>query len=272
MTTLTYRNHDSGPKTIARRISMTGHYLPVNTSRSPATHVVNLPGYDHDTNTCNLDVVQGIAEGVIAKDATIWGVEYEGALIRPIRHAAKASGVDLRLSYCGLQDFRPPHKLDMFLGDLMCLPHEWIGEYLAKQVVPMMKDTHSSISVNMSVQNAFGTGIRDAMTLYRQAYEQNPMDYLGPRGWDLARPQDSCWAAMDVLATQHIDVPLARSIARDDGLLCTKGQHRGQEACFLSFVGVHRWMKDTSFQYKGCYLYRQIPTSTLMFTLYYDRG
>jgi hypothetical protein len=261
MTSLPYQNHISGPKTIARRISMTGHYLPTDTARTLARHVVSLPGYDRQTNTCNLDVLQGMYESVIASDATIWGVEYESDLVRPIRRSANASGIDLRLSYCDLRDFVPPQKLDMFIGDLMCLPHEWIGEYLVNRVVPHMKKRHSSIAVNMCVQFAFGTGSQNAMSVYRQVYEADPNAYLGDRGWDLSRPQDPAWAAMDVLETQKTNVALARSIAPKHGLLCYTGNQVGQEACFLSFVGIHRYMKDTDF-----------PNTTLMLTLYYDRG
>lgn len=269
-----YQNRESGPKTIARRVAMVGHYIrPEKTARPPAKHVCALPGFDINRNYGCADIIQGIEEGIISPDATVWGVERDESIIPLITKQADEYGIDLRMHGCALKDFTPPHKLDMFIGDMMQVPGLWMGEYLYNKVVPHMKKRRSSISVNVCVQSIHTKHNADNVRVFKEMFEADPSAYLNPKAWDMNRPQCPDWAMADVLLRDMDDEPLARSVRIRHGI--NRGnltRNLEDEGCFLAFVGIHHYMRHTDFRYRGCYLYRQASNTMAMLTLYYDRG
>lgn len=267
-----YIDQRSTPKEIARRVSMCGSYLNdsrTKLSRPPAKHVVNLPGAE------NLDIRQGVAEGMIGKGAAVWGIESDANVVDMIHQYGMVPEVNVIPCHTELQDYRPPRKIDMFVGDLMCRPSLWIGKFLSRHIVPNMKRRHSSISVNLYSQMVHSGRGDSNPDLFRDMYHDNSDEFLSPTAWDLTRPQRNVWAAFDLKQDRITPAPLARSIGVPSEITTGITNSPENNGCFLSFVSIHHFMKNTDFRYGGCYLYRQKPrgkNSGKMLTLYYYRG
>ena len=272
MTTRRYNDCNSVPKEIARRVSMCGSYLnhtDTKLRRPPAKHVINLPA------SGNLDVRQGINEGLIAPNATIWGIESDASVINEMHRDAYIEGTNFNICHTDLRDYRPSHKVDMFIGDLMQRPGLWIGEFLLNHMVPNMKKRHSSIALNVYTQMVH-SGVKDSHPdLFRDMFRDNPDAFLSKNAWDLERPQQRAWTAFDLDQRYMIPMPLAKSISFNDEITTGCVRDITNNGCFLSFVSIHHFMMQTDFRYGGCFLYRQNPkgqNSGKMLTLYYYRG
>jgi hypothetical protein len=211
--------------------SLDGKMKDDHRKRFIADTVMSLVGYDANTKVGSKCILQGIQRGYINPDAKIYGIERDINVCDDIEAHAKSVGIDMDLFRGNLVDFKPPQKLDLAILDLMCQGSHWIGKYMRDILVPMMSADVSAISVNLNVQrNSTGKSYDDFVKEY----------YSDTEYWK------SLWTPN--YQRGDIDYNNPPDIEPFTGILCFK-------RCLPTFVGVHMYMKDTGFNYRGCYRY-----------------
>jgi hypothetical protein len=195
---------------------------------------------------------QGVHYGYIRPDAKIFGVERDDQVASHAIQTAETHDLDLSVFHGELYDFTPPKKIDMAIIDLMGVTSHALGRYLRDSLVPNMSSRRAGIGINLNIQRTSSSrDMKDFSQIYQDA---------GPV-WDAVWKQNyQCGTTADMA---------------NDKLKPFTGV-AGGGVPLTTFVGVHQYMKDTNFVYRGCFRYFERSSSTAgvhyMLSLRYERA
>lgn len=238
-----------GQKIISRRFLTTGSY--VGNPRGYKSRVVaTLPGYDSSTGSASECILQGMADGCISMDAIVFGIENQPTFWDSIEEHANRNGINMTLHRGDFKSFTPPRKLDLLNLDLMCGGQDWIGKKVVNDVVPMMKSRRSSIGINLNIQRA------TSLKLHDQLVDEY---FADQHEWD------SIWKRNQQ----------AGDITIDTDKNPYTGVYEPNFDALVTFMGIHKEMRETNFAYRGCYRYAEKSSANAgtqyMLSLRYER-
>lgn len=239
----------NGNKIISRRFLTTGSYIG-NPRGYKSRVIATLPGYDMVSGSSSECVLQGIADGCIHPDVKVYGIENQPTFWDGIEAHAHEHGIDMTLHRGDFKTFVPPRKLDHINVDLMCGGQGWIGTKLVCDIVPNMKSRRSSIGVNLNIQRA--TSLKH--------YDELVDEYFANQ-----KEWDSIWKRN----------PQSGKITRETDKNPFTGVYEAGFDALITFMGIHKEMRETNFMYRGCYRYTEKSSATAgtqyMLSLRYER-